>query len=117
MIEQLDETGFIVSDTQILGGAPVIRGTRMLADGVRRRIDAGDTFERLERERPDVPREAFRAAYAYATSIEGDHPCPVLNCRGLDELGNCPMGYTRSCMARVKAMQELAESVADPEDL
>jgi uncharacterized protein (DUF433 family) len=117
MIEQLDETGFIVRDSEILGGKPIIRGTRLLVEGIRRRIDAGDSYEMLERERPDVPREAFRAAYAYATSIEGDHPCPVLNCRGLDELGNCPMGYTRSCMARVKAMQELAESFADPEDL
>jgi uncharacterized protein (DUF433 family) len=57
---------FIVYDPEILGGAAVIRGTRMLADGVRRRIDAGDSFERLEREFPMIPPKASRAAYSYA---------------------------------------------------
>jgi hypothetical protein len=26
-----------------------------------------------------------------------DARCPALNCKGLDELGNCPMGYEPSC--------------------
>jgi hypothetical protein len=42
--------------------APVIKDTRLLASAIARRIDAGDTFEMLERERPDVPAEAFEAA-------------------------------------------------------
>lgn len=57
---------FIVSDPDILGGAPVIKGTRLLASAIARRIDAGDTFEMLQRERPDVPAEALEAAYRYA---------------------------------------------------
>lgn len=71
-VVQLDGSGFVVSDPQILGGHPVIRGTRLLVHSVKRRIDAGDTFEMLERERPDVAREAFRAAYDYANT----HPEP-----------------------------------------
>ncbi len=57
---------FIISDPEILGGAPVIKGTRMLASTVARRIDGGDTLERLQSEFPMIPREAFDAAYWYA---------------------------------------------------
>lgn len=32
--------------------------------------------------------------------------CPVSNCKGLDELGNCPMGYEMSCMAKSVARAE-----------
>lgn len=59
-------SSFIVSDPDIFGGAPVIRGTRLLASAIARRIDAGDTFEMLQQERPDVPPQAFEAAYRYA---------------------------------------------------
>lgn len=61
-----DRDRFITSDPDILGGQPVIRGTRMLAATVARRIDAGDTFERLQGEFPTIPAEAFEAAYRYA---------------------------------------------------
>jgi uncharacterized protein (DUF433 family) len=61
-----DRDRFIVSDPDIFGGAPVISGTRLLASAIARRIDAGDSFEMLEQERPDVPPEAFEAAYRYA---------------------------------------------------
>lgn len=61
-----DRDRFIVSDPDILGGAPVIKGTRLLASAIARRIDAGDPFEMLQRERPDVPAGAFEAAYRYA---------------------------------------------------
>jgi uncharacterized protein (DUF433 family) len=69
-VEPLDETGYIVSDSEILGGYPIIKGTRLLVNTVRRRIDAGDPFEMLERELPMIPPEAFRAAYGYAN----EHP-------------------------------------------
>jgi len=61
-----DRDRFIVSDPDIFGGAPVIKGTRLLASAIARRIDAGDTFEMLQRERTDVPAEAFETAYRYA---------------------------------------------------
>jgi len=38
----------------------------MLVSAIARRIDAGDTFEMLCRERPDIPAEALEAAYRYA---------------------------------------------------
>lgn len=57
---------YIVSDPDILGGAPVIKGTRLLASAIAGRIDAGDTFEMLRQERPDIPKEAFEAAREYA---------------------------------------------------
>lgn len=61
-----DRDRFIVSDPDIFGGAPVIKGTRLLASAIAGRIDAGDTFEMLRHERPDVPAAAFEAAYRYA---------------------------------------------------
>lgn len=33
-----------------------------------------------------------------------DGPCPRWNCRGLDELGNCPMGQALSCVAKFDAI-------------
>jgi uncharacterized protein (DUF433 family) len=57
---------YLTEDPKILGGQPVIRGTRLLAETVRLRIDAGDTFERLEQEFPMILPEAFEAAYEYA---------------------------------------------------
>lgn len=66
----------IVRDPDIFGGAPVIRGTRLLAAAVARRIDAGDSLEMLHRERPDVPREAFEAAYRYTKENPYHRPAP-----------------------------------------
>jgi hypothetical protein len=49
---------------------------------------------------PDLFESAARRVASEPPDRMGDHPCPVLNCSGLDELGNCPMGYTRACMAK-----------------
>jgi uncharacterized protein (DUF433 family) len=66
---------YLTEDPKILGGHPVIRGTRLLASAIARRIDGGDTFEMLERERPDVPPTAFEAAYRYAkTNPRSERP-------------------------------------------
>lgn len=59
---------YLVSDPDILGGWPVIKGTRILAEMIARRIDGGDTLERLESEYPTIPRDAFVTAYMYAKS-------------------------------------------------
>ena len=69
----------LVSDPSILGGEPVIRGTRITCRSVKGRIDAGDTIEDLVEEcNGDIPTEVFEAALTYANS----HPV-----RGRPELG------------------------------
>lgn len=61
-----DRDRYIASDPEILGGWPVIRETRMLVETVAKRVDAGETFDRLHAEFPMIPMEAFEAAYRYA---------------------------------------------------
>ena len=56
----------ITSDPAILGGVPVIRGTRIPVYVVRDRLADGDTVEELAEEYPGIPAEAFRVADIYA---------------------------------------------------
>ena len=56
----------VVCDPDILGGTPVIRGTRVSVHSVRVRLEAGEPVEELMEDYPAVPREAFGAAALYA---------------------------------------------------
>ncbi len=56
----------IVSDPEILGGTPVIRGTRMTVYSVLGRLQDGDSIDDLTADNPDIPREAFEAAAIFA---------------------------------------------------
>ncbi|MBB4304894.1 uncharacterized protein (DUF433 family) [Rhodobium orientis] len=57
---------FLMADADILGGTPVIRGTRIPVYAVAGRLDGGETLEDLIEDYPQVPREAFEAAAIYA---------------------------------------------------
>jgi uncharacterized protein (DUF433 family) len=52
----------------VMGGRPVIKGTRITASAVFGRLSAGDTIEDLLDDYPHVPRDAFEAAYLYAAT-------------------------------------------------
>ena len=56
----------VVCDPDILGGTPVIRGTRVTVHAVRARLEGGEPVEELMEDYPGVPREAFEAAALYA---------------------------------------------------
>lgn len=56
----------VVCDPDILGGTPVIRGTRVSVHAVRARLEGGEPVEELMEDYPGVPREAFEAAALYA---------------------------------------------------
>ncbi|HZL01051.1 MAG TPA: DUF433 domain-containing protein [Caulobacteraceae bacterium] len=58
----------IVIDDGILGGTPVIRGTRLSVYSVLGRVADGDTLDDLLADNPDVAREALEAAVIYARS-------------------------------------------------
>lgn len=60
------EEPLIVCDDAIMGGTPVIRGTRITVYSVLGRIDGGDSMQDILDDNPDLPREAFEAAVAYA---------------------------------------------------
>ncbi len=59
---------YIVSDPDILGGTPVIRGTRISVYSVLGRLQDGDSFDDLVEDNPDIPRDAFEAAAIFARS-------------------------------------------------
>lgn len=57
---------WIESNSAVMGGTPVIKGTRMPVYAVAGRIDHGETVEDIHRDNPDLKREAIEAALAYA---------------------------------------------------
>ena len=58
----------IISDPEILGGTPVVRGTRMSVYSVLGRLQDGESLDDLVEDNPDIPRNAFEAAEIYARS-------------------------------------------------
>ena len=57
---------YITSDEDILGGTPVIAGTRIAVYAILGRLQDGDTIDDLMDDYPEVSREAFEAAELYA---------------------------------------------------
>jgi len=49
----------------VQGGRPVIRGTRLTVSAIHGRLAGGDTVDDLIDDYPDLPREAFEAAFLY----------------------------------------------------
>lgn len=56
----------VVSDPAILGGTPVIRGTRITAQALLDRVRDGDTAADILADYPDLPRDTVEAALLYA---------------------------------------------------
>ena len=59
---------YITSDKDILGGTPVIAGTRLTVYAILGRLQHGDSIDDLVEDYPEIPREAFEAAEIYAKS-------------------------------------------------
>jgi uncharacterized protein (DUF433 family) len=57
---------FIVVDPEIMGGTPVIRGTRMTVYAILGRVEHGDSIEDILSEYPNLAREPIEAAIIYA---------------------------------------------------
>ena len=53
-------------DPDILGGEPILKGTRITCQYVLGRIEGGETLEELVEDYPEVSKEAFEAALVYA---------------------------------------------------
>jgi uncharacterized protein (DUF433 family) len=49
----------------VQGGRPVIKGTRLTVSAIHGRLSSGDTLDMLVEDYPEVPREAFEAAFLY----------------------------------------------------
>jgi len=57
---------YIVSDPDILGGTPVIKGTRLTVYSIAGRLQNGEDIEDLMADYPSIPRAAFAAADVFA---------------------------------------------------
>jgi uncharacterized protein (DUF433 family) len=67
----------IIRDTQICGGEPVFRGTRVTLRTVLASLAAGDTTEEILAGFPTLKSEDIQAAIAFAAaSAEEDLPVP-----------------------------------------
>ncbi|MFZ0204928.1 MAG: DUF433 domain-containing protein [Roseiarcus sp.] len=49
----------------VQGGRPVIKGTRLTVSAIYGRLSSGDTVDTLVEDYPEIPREAFEAAFLY----------------------------------------------------
>lgn len=56
----------LFSDPEILGGTPVIRGTRLTVYAILGRLEGGDTLADLSEDYPGIHETAFAAAETYA---------------------------------------------------
>jgi uncharacterized protein (DUF433 family) len=61
----------VVSDPDILGGVPVIRGTRVPIYVILENLEAGHTIDRILRDYPSLTRGSVREAIHYAAELCG----------------------------------------------
>jgi uncharacterized protein (DUF433 family) len=61
-----DRDAFVEIAEGVQGGRPVIKGTRLTLSAIHGRLASGDTIETLMEDYPDIPRQAFEAAFLYA---------------------------------------------------
>lgn len=59
---------YLEEDPEILGGTPVIKGTRITVYAVHGRLKGGETLDDLVADYRDIPREAFEVADVFARS-------------------------------------------------
>ncbi|MCL4519043.1 MAG: DUF433 domain-containing protein [Thaumarchaeota archaeon] len=64
-----DDLARVVLDTEILGGKPVIKGTRIPVHLILELLASGMTEEEILGEYPTLKREDIRASLAYASKI------------------------------------------------
>jgi uncharacterized protein (DUF433 family) len=51
---------------QVMGGKPVIKGTRIPVDMILRKLGAGMSFNEIREDHPHISEEDIRAAQAFA---------------------------------------------------
>ena len=66
-------TDRIVSDVNICGGEPCIKGTRIPVKVVLSHLAAGDTVEDLLRDFPRLTEPDIRACFEYASYLAAEH--------------------------------------------
>ncbi len=65
----MEWTNYIHADPTILGGKPVIRGTRISVQLLLERLAHGWTEDLIFESYPHLPKESLRAVYAFQGNI------------------------------------------------
>ncbi|MDX8355114.1 DUF433 domain-containing protein [Cognatiyoonia sp. IB215182] len=60
--------GHLAVDPEILGGEPILKGTRITCQSVLGRVEGGETFDDLVEDYPEISKEAFEAVLIYANA-------------------------------------------------
>jgi len=64
----------IVSDPEILGGKPCVRGTRLSVEFLLELAASGATHEQILTQYPQLTRDGLTAAFRYAADVlKGEH--------------------------------------------
>ena len=70
----------IVTDPNVLGGKPVIRGTRISVGFILKLVSSGWSIDKILENYPHLTREGINAAIEYASNVmEGERVFPVEN--------------------------------------
>ena len=64
----MKDTPIIVQDPAILGGKPIVRGTRLSVEFILDLLAAGTSVDEIVREYPSLSAEGVREAVAYAAA-------------------------------------------------
>ncbi len=67
----IDYREHIVSDYRVMLGKPVIRGTRVTAELILKKLAEGMTIEELTQAYPHLQRNDVRAVLAYSAEVIG----------------------------------------------
>ena len=59
----------IIADPSVMGGKPVIRGTRISVESILEKVAAGESVDQIVSEHPYITAEHVRAALEYAASV------------------------------------------------
>jgi uncharacterized protein (DUF433 family) len=65
-------TTYIVSNPQILGGKPIIKGTRISVQLILEWLATGGTIDKIVEEFPHIPRQGIVEALIYASKFAGN---------------------------------------------
>jgi uncharacterized protein (DUF433 family) len=73
----MDYAQYIERDTQVCGGEPVIKGTRVTLRTILASLAEGDSIDEILRDFPTVTEEAIHAVISFAAnSAQEDLPAP-----------------------------------------
>jgi uncharacterized protein (DUF433 family) len=59
----------IVSDPKVMGGKPVVEGTRITVDSILEKLAAGESIEQILDAHPRLSREGIMAALEFAKHL------------------------------------------------